>query len=295
MGAIASITFLVAGITQGGPHFTAMPETLLVEQGTFGAFQGAARIDSDLRGRFFVVDRTSSTITVFSPRHERLEVLGGFGWSGTGFDHPSAVATDGISTYVADYGNHRIVRLDQSLNPVSFLATRDTSFAPARFGYPQGLALSRQGDLFVLDGENVRVLKFDRRSVFERSFGGVESGSGRLRAPVEVLVTVRDRVWVLEEDRIVEFDFAGNYVGTIGKGILSSSRGFGETENGVVVATADRLWFFDWQGMPASSIEISNIIASAPVDVMDVAVSNDVLHVLTPHTVIVFAVEQAAH
>lgn len=280
---------------EGGSSFPAVPETLLVEQKTFGSFQGAVRIASDLRGRFFIVDPVSSTISVFSPRGEPLDILGGFGWSENGFDHPSAVASDGISTYVADYGNHRIVRLDQSLNPVSFLSTRDTSFAPARFGYPRGLALSRQGDLFVLDGENIRVLKFNPRSTFERSFGGIESGLGRLKAPVEVLVTVRDRVWVLEEDRIVEFDFTGNYLGEIGRGVLSSAKGFGETRDGVLVATADRLWFLDRQGLPERSIEIASIIASAPLDVMDVAVVNDVLYVLTPRTVIVFSIEQAAY
>ncbi|MBI4419068.1 MAG: hypothetical protein HY563_09830, partial [Ignavibacteriales bacterium] len=158
--------------------------------------------------------------------------------------------------------------------------------------YPVGVALSKQGDLFILDGENVRVLKFDRRSSFERTFGGREAGPGRLTSPVEILVTMQDQVLVLEDDRIIEFDFAGNFVRTIGGGMISAARGFGETADGVAVVTADVLWFFDRNGSPLTRIEIPMIVASVSLDPADVAVLHDRVYLLTRESVVAFSVRR---
>lgn len=291
MGTLAAIAFLVlAGPESGAADVRS--DTLLVEERSFGSFEGAARISRDIRGRFLVVDRSASTLTVFAPDLQVAGTAGGFGWGGAGFDRPSGVATDGISTYVADHGNHRVVRLDPSFIPVSYLSTRDTSHAPARFGYPQGVALSRQGDLFVLDGENLRVLKFDRRSAFERSFGGMEAGAGRLNDPVEILVTVHDRVWVLEKARIVEFDFTGNVVRTLADGRFTNARGFCETDSGAAIATEGRLLFIGRDGSVESAIETGSILAGVPVDAVDLFVSGDRVFILTPRTVVEFSVNR---
>lgn len=268
-------------------------DTLLVEERTFGSFEEGARISRDLRGRFLIVDRAASVLTVFSADRRVAGTAGGFGWSGTGFDRPSGVATDGISTYIADHGNHRVVRLDPSFTPVSYLSTRDTSYAPARFGYPLGIALSRQGDLFVLDGENLRVLKFDRRSAFERGFAGMEAGAGRLSEPVGILATRHDRVWVLEKTRIVEFDFAGNFVRILAEGLLRNARGFCETESGAAVAEGARVVFVGRGGAVEGVIETGSVLASVPVDAVDLWVSEDRLFILTPKTVVEFSVHPA--
>lgn len=285
------MVLVLAGVDGGIGE--APSDTLLVEERSFGSFEGAVRISGDIRGRFLVVDRGASTLTVFSPDLQVAGTAGGFGWGSAGLDRPSGVTTDGISTYVADHGNHRVVRLDQSFTPVSYLSTRDTSYAPARFGYPLGVGLSRQGDLFVLDGENLRVLKFDRRSVFERSFGGMEAGAGRLSDPVELLVTVHDRVWVLEKTRIVEFDFTGNVVRLLADGRFANARGFCATGSGAAIATGDRLLFIGRDGSMEGAIETGSILAGVPIDAVDLFVSGDRLFILTPKTVVEFSVKPA--
>lgn len=253
----------------------------------FGSFQHATRIAFDIRGRCFVVDRGSNSLAVFSPQLDPPASLGGFGWDMAAFDGPSGIASDGLSVFVSDEGNHRIIRYDQSMAPNSTLTTRDSSFAPARFGFPLGVALSLQGELYVLDGENDRVVKFDSRMRFERSFGGIEAGAGRLRQPLDIQIGANGQVLVLEPGRIVQFDYAGNYVRRIGEGLLTNARGFGVTDAGVVVVDSANLKFFDERG---DRILEPLIISDAGEELMDVAVRDNKIFLLTTRRVLVFRI-----
>lgn len=254
----------------------------------FGSFQHATRISFDIRGRCFVVDRGSNSLAVFSPRFDLTVSLGGFGWDLAAFDGPSGVTSDGLRTFVADHGNHRVLLYDQSLAAISSIMTRDSAFALAGFGFPQGVALSQQGELYILDGENHRVVKFDPRIRFERSFGGIEAGEGRLRQPLDITTSARGRVLVLEPERIVEFDYAGNYVRRIGEGVLTNARGFGVAGAGVVVADSAELKFFDERGEVSARIQGPLMVREPGEELMDVAVRDDKIFLLTTKRVHMF-------
>ncbi|MBI2619031.1 MAG: NHL repeat-containing protein [Ignavibacteriales bacterium] len=243
MDAVAAI--IVPGLLLFGG--TAGRDTLLVEEKFLGSFVHATRLTVDSGGRMYVLDEGRDLLLRYSAKGEE-QTVGGYGRDGFSFDRPTGVATDGLNIYVADHGNHRVNRYDRSLTFVSALSTRDSSYAPARFGYPLGVALSRQGDLFILDGENRRVVKFNAQSKFERSFGDREVLPGRLRKPREIMVSRQDRVYVLEEDRVLEFDYAGNFVQVLGQGLFAEATGFGETREGFVVCTKESFLWFDRGG-----------------------------------------------
>lgn len=270
-------------------------DTLLTEQGFFGSFGNASRISIDASGQIYVLDADRHTVTRFRESRETSQTIGGFGWDATTFDRPTAVATDGLNVYVSDYGNHRVVRYDRNLVFLSSLVTRDTSFTPAQFGYPLGLALSRQGDLFVLDGENLKIVQFDSRSGFVRSFGAIESQQGRLHQPLEVTVSEEDRVLVLESDRIVEYDFSGTYVRSIGEKIIHNAAGMCTAADGFVVAADDTLSWFRHDGSVKLRIAASTIIGEFSLSPLrDVAVWKDRLFLLTPSRAGAFRIEEAA-
>ncbi|HEX9614240.1 MAG TPA: NHL repeat-containing protein [Bacteroidota bacterium] len=288
---MATFAAIAAQFLLSLPGAAGVPDSLLVEERYFGSFEGAYRIISDTRGNIAVLDRTVNLISIFSPRFELLRETGGYGWSSVSFDHPTAVASDGLSFFVSDYGNHRISRFDQQFSPISTLSTRDTVFGPARFGFPEGVAITRQGELYVLDGENLQVVKFDSRSNFETAFGGYESGEGRLAKPIEITVSHSDRVLVLEPNRIVAFDFVGNYLGSFGEGILSSARGFGEVNNGMVVVSADTIWTFDAAGNLRKTMAASDLLSEPLNDLFDAVAIGDRMFFLTRRAVGVFRFE----
>lgn len=209
--------------------------------------------------------------------------IGGFGWSSTAFDKPTGIATDGVNIYVSDYGNHRIQKFDRNLNFISSFSTRDTIDEAGRFGYPLDVALSDLGDLFILDGENQRVLKFDILYKFERSFGDVNAREGTLHHPVK-LVTSSSRVCIGERNRIAVFDYFGNFLGSIGKGITLDLVGFTVSEGGIIAASNDTLLWFTLDGTLQKSISLSEILTSDRIDhIQDIATRGNQLLLLSSH------------
>ena len=96
------------------------------------------------------------------------------GLSATSLHNPAGVALDAQGNlYVADYGNNRVLEYDapltnhQAANRVfgqpSFITNtvNNGGLSAASLSLPTGLALDRQGNLYVADYENNRVLEYD--------------------------------------------------------------------------------------------------------------------------------------
>jgi hypothetical protein len=279
MAALLAVVFVI--ILPDRATAAASSDTLFVEENIVGSFQHATRVTLLPSGGVAVVDAGTNSIIVYPRLDGEPLVVGGYGWTTTTFDTPTSVATDGLNIYVADFGNHRVQRFDRRLNFISSLSTRGTGETEAQFGYPVGVALSRQGDLFVLDSENLRVVKFTARSTPERTFGGIEQERGRLRRPLKIVVTEDDRVFVLEPDRVLEFDSFGNFVRSVGEGVFRQASGCAWGEERLVVSSHDSLFWFDTAGRYVNVTPIHHLISSLPIGpVEDVAVTSNRLYIL---------------
>lgn len=244
MAAFPQIIALLLG--SGITHIGVAPDTSITEVQTLGSFQQASRVTTNPQGWIYVTDAGRNLVVRLKGDESTNIAVGGYGWTPTTFDKPTGLATDGLNLYISDYGNHRLQRFDSNLNFISSFATRDTSYADARFGYPLGVALSRLGDLFVLDGDNLRVVKFSGNVRYERSFGDIDDQRSRLRKPEKILVGPSDHVFVLEPDRLLEFDYFGHYLRTIGEHGFTEACGLCFVRGGIIVVThAALLWFND--------------------------------------------------
>ncbi len=116
----------------------------------------------------------------------------------------------------------------------------------------------------------------------------MEAGAGRLRQPMDVLVREQGQVMVLESHRIVEFDYAGNYVRSVGDRVLKGARGFGEAGSGVVVADSAELWFFDERGELTMNILYPLIVSDVKEELSDVVVHDGRIFVLTARCIRIF-------
>jgi hypothetical protein len=259
----------------------------VVVREAFGQFSGARRLALSPQGWMLVVDEEANHVVVFPSRDQTPRVFGGFGWGTMALDRPTGICTDGLNIYLSDEGNHRVQRLDRTLSLVASLSKRDTTLERARFGYPRGIALSRHGDLFVLDGENTRVVAYTGGDFrYLRTFGDLEGGKAMLEDPLEVEVTPDDKVMVLERSRLVVFDYFGNPAGVIGEGILEKARGFGVTAAGVFVVSGDRLWAFTPQGALQWTVRRSSLGPLAGHEFSDVAISGEFIYVLTDREIL---------
>jgi len=283
----ATITIAVCLLTWLLPASAQSVDSVLVEDYSIGSFQLATRIVLGTQRTIYVLDANENKVSLFSNLQDAPKTIGGFGWSSSSFDKPTGVATDGVNVYISDYGNHRIQRFDRDLNYISSLSTRDTSDAIARFGYPLDIALSELGDLFILDGENIRVLKFNSQNSFERTFGD-NAGQGKLQNPIKLIAT-NSRIFVGEKNRIIVFDYFGNYLGSIGNGIIKNLNGFAISANGLLAASSDSIWWFTREGTLQNISSLSNIISGDRIDqIQDIACKGKQLFILSPHKIHLF-------
>jgi hypothetical protein len=199
--------------------FTLTAATGLIAQ-TRWLVPGGDDLDVDVTGRLYVLNGTASTIRVYDEQLRLLGEFGGPGWEDGRFDQPSGIwAENGLDLFVADRGNHRIQRFDRQFGHVSTLYAREDEDPEKRFGYPADVLLSRQGELFISDGENLRIAKVDRTSQVERTFGGLTGGTGRLSRPGRLAIGPRETLYVIDGARVMAFDTFGNFLRSCYEGI----------------------------------------------------------------------------
>lgn len=257
---------------------------------SFGDFSSARSLSVTPSGQIYVVDTGNNKLKVYSASGDSIHEIGGYGWGQLEFDRPYDVYTGtGLNIYVADFGNHRVQRFDKDLNYISTFYTRESEDIEKRFGYPTAVALSRQGDLFIIDGENVRVLKVNPSSVIERTFGGIDAGKGRLRNPRRLNVTSKDLVCVLDEKRIVFFDIFGNYIRTVGEGVLKHPSGMTVENDKIYVADGEEIYLFNTAGKLLNTFQLGYFGPDTrQLQINDIAVLRGLMLVLTDRLVLVF-------
>lgn len=266
----------------------------LVEDHRFGSFVSARDIAVDAFGDIYVSDDSRHTISKFGRDGREIRATGGQGWALEQFDQPIGIdARLGITVYVADRGNNRIVRLDRDMHALGSFSTHDDPDRAQSFGEPLDVAVTRQGTLFILDGENRRIVTTTGFATIDQTFGGVDAGRGRLLRPVAMVVDDADNVYVLEETRIVVFDAFGTWRHTIGEGVLSAARGIWLRDGRGWIVTRDRLhaWSTDGRVEPGrTAAEL--FLAESVGEFRNVAESDGKVMLLCPTSVILLSCTQ---
>jgi hypothetical protein len=281
----ALICILFLGLAAG----VAQAQDMLVEEYRFGEFESAHAVALDQFGHVYVSDAASSMLRKFNIKGELLAEMGGHGWGGTQFDQLRGIdASLGVAVYAADRGSRRIVRLDRDLNVVGALSGEDGT---VDVGYPVDVTASTFETLYILDGENARVLAVNGFSSVARSFGGIEAGEGRLRNPVAMAQAGSDLLYVLEAERVVAFDLFGSYRFHFGVGQLRDARGIAVSGERVAVVLPDALLLYSVAGELLSKFDrTAMVLASAGQEFRDIAFGRNFLLILTERSCILIPV-----
>ena len=178
-------------------------------------FESARSLTVAPNGELYCIDGKRNTVYHLSGDGTVLNTIGGQGWGQHEFDAPTDVtATFLLEVFVTDYNNRRIQRYDRDLH---FVQTYDESTLPHSIGrfQPYASAVSRHGELFIVEKDGKRILKLNRRNQLEAEFGTFRDGIGALEQPVDIAVTPADEVVVLDRRKIAWFDIFGNVMRTI--------------------------------------------------------------------------------
>ena len=213
-----------------------------------GQFHNVGDVATDDFGNVYVVDIFNYRIQKFDSNGAFITKWGdrgilssGFGCvdpDGAGplelcdgeFNPPKAIAVHRASgsVYVVD-GNGRVQKFDSSGTFItkwgSLCALENGSgcvdpdgagplaLGDGQFRTPRGISLDQTtGNIYVVDGENHRVQKFDSAGNFIAKWGSQGSGSGQFINPFGVTIDSAGRVYVADLTRVQKFDADGNFI-----------------------------------------------------------------------------------
>lgn len=251
------------------------------------SFRDARSLAVDPAGTVYVADAGENKLFRIDVDGKAEKSIGGYGWGELEFDGPVGIsASNGLDIFVADRGNHRIQRFNRKLEYIATLFTRDSDQQTQRFGYPMGVAVTRVGDVLVCDGENRRVVRFSRFNRFEQSIGGFDAGRGRLHDPRDIAITTDNQILVLDGDKVVVYDEFGNYMRTIGAGLIESGTGMSISDSLLLLADASGVLGFDLTGKILGKITTDSIVAGNLERCLDVAKLKNELLILLPTSLI---------
>jgi tripartite motif-containing protein 71 len=152
---------------------------------------------------------------------------------------------EGGFVYIADLNEHTILRVDRgTLSPRGFIGSQGSG--NGQFQFPIGVAVDREGVVYVGDTNNNRIQKFRRDGSFLGAFGARGSGPGQFEGPGDVGLDRKGFVYVadLNNSRIQKLTADGKFVAAFGRrgagpGEFDGLGGIAVDGDGVVYA-ADR-------------------------------------------------------
>ncbi len=207
---------------------------------SFGDFKNASSFYITVNGLIYVSDADADEIIQLDTLGNELKSFGGYGWDENSFDNPTDVFADPLTIYVADKNNHAIKRFDKNLNYLSSLNKRESNNLEEQFGYPLSCATSNQGDLYFIDSENSRVMKFDIFGNYKINFGGFDAGGYVLSNPKKLAVSSSNKIFVIDGENVIIFDDFGTGINNfnIGKKLNSIRILFDQ----LVITTCDEIY-----------------------------------------------------
>lgn len=259
-------------------------------QKDIGSFQSANSFSLSGLNYFYVVDKTDNEVIKIDTLGKTDKSIGGFGSDNYSFDSPVDIFSTALNVYVTDKNNHRLLIYDKDLNYISELdgnnVYNNSSSENISFNYPINSIVSTQGDMFILDSDNKRILKFDSRGEFLISFGDYNSGSFSLSKPGKIAFLGNSMIAVLDKGRIVLFDLFGS-----GLNILKLDlkiKDIHSCENGILMNTNDKVYR---AGLEENKLTIKEIVFERTFlngEIVEALMSKDNLYILTRKSISVF-------
>ena len=253
---------------------------------SIGNFNKASSFYITANGLIYVSDAGKDEIILMDTLGNQLKSFGGYGWDENSFDDPADVFADPLTIYVADKNNHKIKRFDKNLNFIYSLYTRESEIQEEQFGYPLSCATSNQGDLFFIDSDNKRIMKFDIFGKFIMNFGGFDAGNYQLSDPAQLAVSSANNVFVIDGSDIVIFDHFGNGNRIIN--VDSSIKSIRILFDQLVICTEDNIYHTYLKSENSKLVELVTFNYEFNTQIISAIIINSKLFVLTSNELLVF-------
>jgi DNA-binding beta-propeller fold protein YncE len=195
-------------------------DTQLIRNGFEAHFGWINCLAIDDDDRLFVSDGKLDRVIVFNPKHE-VE-----GQITEGLVDPVGLAIDTNNRflYVVDTQQDQVLVYDADsfklLRRIGTAGKKHFLMTPGDFAAPQGVAVDKEGNVYVTDTLNDRVEIFDADGNFISTFGKAGDGPGYFARPKGIAVDGDGHIWVADtmQDRLQVFNKEGQLLTYIGLG-----------------------------------------------------------------------------
>ncbi|MFZ5949040.1 MAG: NHL repeat-containing protein [Stygiobacter sp.] len=254
----------------------------LVFKYEFGNFNDANSFSFSTAGYFYVSDREKNEITKIDTIGNVSKIVGGYGWSESLFDNPIDVFTNVLNVYVSDYNNNRIQIFDKDLNFITEIINSDK----IEFRFPTCSAASNQGDIFILDSDNKRILKLNRNGNFILTIGDIDAGKFQLSSPSKFCVDNNSNLYVINKNRLFVFDQFGNGLKIIDLNFTPEN--INSIFNTITIVEKDKILLAKVDNNNEISFSGEMLSFDGLNDIKDGLVFNNKLYILTKKNIQVF-------
>ncbi len=278
---IRYITFLLIAVSISG-----YSQNFQYER-SIGTFKNATSFYINPAGVVYITDDVTDEVLQIDTLGNLINLIGGYGWEINAFDDPVDVFADALKVFVTDKNNHRIQRFDKNLNFIFQFYTRDNDIEEERFGYPLSAVPSNLGDVFILDSENNRILKFDLFGNYLMAIGGYDYGSYFLRDPKQLAISMRNNIYVLDGKEIYIYDNYGTAIGDIE--IPEEMRSIRIIFQWLTINSDKKIYISNLNSKERKLVEVTLNGYDDEFEIVSSLVFNAKLYVLTPKSILIFS------
>lgn len=156
----------------------------------------------DSQGYIYAVSEWNNTIQKFTPDLALVKTWGSFGNGNGQFDYPDDIAIDSQdNVYVVDdydgahYGNC----VQKFTTEGAFVAKWGSlGSGDGQFNHAEGIAVDGQGNVFVADLNNNRIVEYTANGIFISQWGSAGAGDGQFDRPNDIIFDKQGNVYVNE-------------------------------------------------------------------------------------------------
>jgi hypothetical protein len=250
-------------------------DTALVKGSEYSGLYNAISVTSDRRGFIYVLDNESNEIIKFDENLKEVKRIGRKGWNNGEFDSPTNIdGSSGLDIYVTDGVNYRIQRFDLNLSYISSLITNSSTFdEKLKFNTPVASIVLNMNALYVVDGENKRIVYYPDGITPITYFGGFQSAQKPFVEPVKLMKDGYNGLYVFDKksSSIFKYDNFGSYVKTFEYNTIKSVSIY---NNIIYIFTGNELLLYDI-GKNAYSSKISLLKEFLDMQVSDILVYSE--------------------
>lgn len=232
-------------------------------------------------GDIITLSSKEGSVTMWDHTLTVRRTAGGRGWGNAEFDRPTDVASSFLlNVFVADPLNRRLQQFDRELNFVQSLDARTLQPLEGELR-PRAAAVISNGDVYIIDEAERRIVAAGRRGRVEREFGSARDDRARLIDPRDIAASSDDRLFVLDRDRVVVFDQFGSIVTMVP--LIPAPWKSLSVSGGIFLVTADdRIQTMSVDGSsPRTFLRALMTGVGSDEVLMDAALSGGAMYVLT--------------